>query len=878
MKTNQTNLQKGLTGREIPLKKRMFGDNIIEETKKLSTVSIFFRQLKDFITLVLIAATVVSALLGEIVDATAITLIIIMNAVLGFIQEYRTEKSLQALKQLSAPMAKVLRDGKVKIIPSRDVVPGDIAILESGDRVPADGELIECSGLSIDESILTGESIPVEKTDECDENVQTSIYSKNLVFMGTLVVSGRGKMLVTAIGMDTQMGKIAGMLVKVEDEQTPLQKRLDHLGRQLVFLCLAICAIVALLGIYRGEGIYDMFLLGVSLAVAAIPEGLPAIVTVVLAIGVQRMIRKNAVIRRLPAVETLGCATVICSDKTGTLTENRMTVRKIYINGETFMVTGTGYRQEGDFITADGSKISNLPSELTKIMQIGLSCNNAGIVREKAGFLSVISKKRDFNVIGDPTEAAILIAGLKVNIQKEIVDKKFQRIRELPFDSNRKRMSVIVKSDKGDIYLFTKGAPDVILSRCSQVEENGVIKQLFSANKKHILAVNEDFGREALRVLAFAHKKLSISDLEQSDIENGMTFLGMMAMIDPPRPEALEAVKKCFLSGIRSVMITGDHKATAWAVANELGLLKGNKRIITGDELDEMSDNELNKCVDEVAIYARVTPLHKLKIVRALKRRGHIVAMTGDGVNDAPAVKEADIGIAMGKTGTDVTKEASSMILMDDNFASIVNAVEEGRIIYDNIRKFVRYLLSCNVGEIFTMAITAALGMSPPLLPIQILWMNLVTDGLPAMALGMDSPERDVMMRKPRKKNESIFSDGLWGKILHRGLFISVATVITFIITGIYTSGNLTASRTAAFSTLVISQLIFVFECRTGRHKIWEQNPFSNIYLTLSVIVSAAMHLAVIYVPKLQFIFHTTPPDGQIWLLIIGLAGLSALF
>ncbi len=877
MKPNKTNLQKGLSSREIPLKKRLFGDNVIEETAKFSPALVLCSQFKDFITFVLIAATAVSAYLGEIVDAAAISLIIIMNAVLGFIQEYRTEKSLQALKRLSAPTAKVLRDGEVKIIPSKDVVPGDIAILESGDRIPADGELIDCINLSIDESILTGESIPVEKVAEFNQDEQQDIYRKNLVFMGTLVVSGRGKMLVTAIGMDTQMGKIAGMLDKVEDEQTPLQKRLDLLGKQLVVLCLGICAIVALLGIYRGEKTYEMFLFGVSLAVAAIPEGLPAIVTVVLAIGVQRMIRKNAVIRRLPAVETLGCATVICSDKTGTLTENRMSVRKIYINAKTIVVTGTGYKPEGDFITADGGNMRSLPAEIIKLMEIGVSCNNAGIVREKEGFLSLVSGSRGYKILGDPTEAAILIAGLKANVQKEIVDRRFQRIKELPFDSDRKRMSVVVKSQKGEIYLFTKGAPDVVLSLCSQIEQNGMTRQLYAKDEKDILTANEDFGREALRVLAFAYKRISIGDLEQSDLEHDLTFLGMMGMIDPPRPEAIEAVKKCFSSGIRPIMITGDHKATAWAVAKELHMITNQNRIITGEELDAMSESELNRCIDEVAVYARVTPRHKLKIVRALKRQGHVVAMTGDGVNDAPAVKEADIGIAMGITGSDVTKEASCMILMDDNFASIVAAVEEGRIIYDNIKKFIRYLLSCNVGEVFTMVLTSALGLPLPLLPIQVLWMNLVTDGLPAMALGMDPPEKDVMMRKPRKKNESIFSEGLWGKIAYRGLFISISTVIVFILTNIYTSGDLTASRTASFSTLVISQLIFVFECRTDKHKIWEQNPFLNIYLTLSVIASATMLLMVIYVPVLQPVFHTTPPDGCIWMLIIGLAGLSAI-
>jgi len=872
-----TDIHKGLSSREIPLKKRLFGENRIQETRRISPLSIFINQFTDFMTLVLIWATAISAYLGEIADAVAITAIVIVNGFLGFIQEYRTERSLQALKELAAPTARVLRDGEVKVIPAKDVVPGDICFLESGDRVPADGELIEAEGLSIDESILTGESMPVGKSIEAGEDAEMKIHRKNLAFMGTLAVSGRGRMLVTETGMATQMGKIAGMMGRIEQEETPLQQRLDVLGKQLVTASLFICALVAMLGIIRGEKTYDMFLFGVSLAVAAIPEGLPAIVTVVLTLGVQRMIRKNAVIRKLPAVETLGCATVICSDKTGTLTENKMSVRKIYVNGETIMVSGTGYKPEGDFISPEGRIFKRPDGELRRLLEIGVSCNNAAIARQKGGLFGGFLKAREPAPSGDPTEVAILVASLKAGIDKENIDTNYRRIREIPFDSDRKRMSVVVKNRRGENFLFLKGAPDVVLSLCDRMERGGQVRELYKKDGDEILKVNEDMGRNALRVLAFAYKKLSIQQMQEQDPEHDLVFIGLMGMIDPPRPEAIEAVQKCFSAGIRPVMITGDHKATAWAVARELKMMTKNSKVLTGRELDQMTEAEFAKCVEDVAVYARVTPRHKLKIVKALKKQGHVVAMTGDGVNDAPAVKEADIGVSMGISGTDVTKEASSMILMDDNFASIVAAVEEGRIIYDNIRKFIRYLLSCNVGEVLTMIWTSALGMPLPLLPIQILWMNLVTDGLPAMALGVDPPEKDVMDRKPRGKGENVFSGGLAKRIIYRGLFISIATVSAFTFTGLYAGGDLTLSRTAAFATLVLAQLIFVFECRTEGRGVWRQNPFSNIYLTLAVLLSAGMLLMAIYVPFFQPIFHTIPPDRNIWMLIIALAGLSAL-
>lgn len=878
MNTYQTNPNQGLSTREIPLKKKLFGDNQLRQGREISAISIFINQFTDFMIIVLLGAALISACLGEVADAIAIAAIVLMNGILGFIQEYRTERSLQALQRLAAPTAKVLRDGKVITIQASDIVPGDIVILESGDRIPADGSLLMAENLTIDESLLTGESIPVEKSASVDKESQIKIYKQNYVFMGTLVVNGRGKMIVEKIGMDTEMGKIAGMIDDIDDKQTPLQKRLDFLGKQLVMICLAICAVVAVLGVFRGEKVQDMFLFGVSLAVAAIPEGLPAIVTVILTLGVQRMIRKKVIIRRLPAVETLGCATVICSDKTGTLTENKMSVRKIYLGEETFLVTGTGYRSEGEILASDGRPLKNLPKELTRLLEIGVSCNNAGINTESSGNLfEVIGGKKELKPYGDPTEIGILIAALKANINKKDVDANYVRLKEIPFDSNRKRMSVLVQSKKGQLFLFTKGAPDVILSLCTKIQDKGEIRPITKNDEMTILNANDDMGREALRVLGFAYRKLSINELEDSNLEKDLIFVGMMGIIDPPRPEAVSAVQKCFTAGIRPVMITGDHKSTAWAVARELSMLTKNSKIVTGQELDNMSESELLKQIDDIAVYARVTPRHKLRIVRTLKKKGHIVAMTGDGVNDAPAVKEADIGVSMGINGTDVTKEASSMILMDDNFASIVAAVEEGRIIYDNIRKFIRYLLSCNVGEILTMIWTSILGLPLPLLPIQILWVNLVTDGLPAMALGVDPPDRDVMRRKPRGKNENVFSHGLGAKIMYRGLIISLATLAAFIITNLYSKSNLELARTAAFATLVMSQLLFVFECRTEKTNVRWQNPFGNLYLTLSVLISISMLFAVIYIPFFQPFFHTVALDINILLLVLGLAGLGAV-
>ena len=883
----------GLSRREAQHKLQEHGPNIIFGKKKISAWKILLEQFSDFMILILLASTAISALMGEMTEAITIIAIVILNAVLGFIQEYRTEQTMKALKELAAPTARVIREGKLDSIPAEQIVPGDLIALEAGDRISADALLFDVNSLQVDEALLTGESEPVEKLlDTGSKKGANSVAKKNCVYMGTIVTNGRAKAMVYATGMNTEMGKIADMLQKIEEEDTPLQKRLEHLGKLLVFGCLIICAIVAAAGILRGEPLFDMLLSGISLAVAAIPEGLPAIVTIALAIGVQRMMKKNALIRKLPAVETLGCASVICSDKTGTLTENRMTVRKVYAGDGLFEVKGNGYSGEGAF-ASKGKEVDPLRNSALKMtLEIGGLCNNASITKTsgRAGMTfsklkSVFSKKdsdRGFlddrwQISGDPTEAALLIAAEKGGLTGETLNNAYFRIDEIPFDSDRKCMSVICDNNKGETLVLTKGAPDIIIEKCNKKYVSGGILSLNPADRVRILKQNDEMASEALRVIGVAYRKLDSRVYKRREVENDLIFVGLFGMIDPPRREALEAVRKCRLAGIKPVMITGDHKITATAIAKELNIFQSGDKVLTGDDLEKMSERDLDRVVEETSVYARVSPRHKLAIVKSLKRQGHIVAMTGDGVNDAPAVKEADIGISMGITGTDVTKEASSMILMDDNFATIVTAVEEGRVIYNNIRKFIRYMLSCNIGEVLTMFIGTLMGLPIPLLPIQILWVNLVTDGLPAIALGLDPAEKDIMMRPPRRAKESIFSHGLLNIILFRGVLIGISTLAVFVSVMYFTLDEETA-RTSAFVTLVITQLVHVFECKSERKNIFEIPLFNNIALVLSVLCSMVMILGVVYIPIFQGVFKTVPLSLNEWILILGFTAFGPIF
>ncbi|HHW57028.1 MAG TPA: calcium-translocating P-type ATPase, SERCA-type [Clostridia bacterium] len=856
---------RGLTSQEAQKRLLKYGSNALEEGHKISPLQIFLHQFQDFIVMILLAATLISALMGELADALTITIIVILNAVLGFIQEYRTEQSLEALKKLAAPIAKVLRDGEEKEIEASQVVIDDIIILEVGDRVPADAVLIESHNLEADESILTGESVPVHK--EAVANIKRStVNNSNVIYMGTIVTKGKGKAIVTATGMQTEMGKIAGMMKEIEEKETPLQKRLNKLGEVLVMWALAICGVVTILGIIRGEPVYYMFLSGVSLAVAAIPEGLPAVVTISLAIGVQRMLKRNALVRRLPAIETLGCTDVICTDKTGTLTENKMTVTKVFCDEEIFEVKGNKGRE----IT----KIRNKDrSAFRKMLEIGALCNNAKIKEENVKIVREVLAEEKY--IGDPTEAAILSFSINSGLSLDFL-KNIKRIEEIPFDSERKRMSVIAELD-GEKYAYVKGAPDVILDLCTYKYIEGREVPLTVFDKKRILDINESFGKEALRVLAFAYKKLPPKfPMVAEFVERDLVFVGLEGMIDPPRKEVYDAVLKCKMAGIKPVMITGDHKVTATAIAKELKILGEKDKVVTGKDLDEMEDKELEKVCIDVSVYARVTPKHKYRIVKALKNRGFTVAMTGDGVNDAPALKEADIGIAMGKGGTEVAKEASSMILLDDNFATIVAAVEEGRIIYDNIRKFIRFLLSCNLGEVLTMFFAALMSLKLPLAPIQILMVNLVTDGLPALALGMDPPEKDIMMMRPRNAKESVFSRGLGIRIIIVGFLMALSTLGAYVFALSY--GTLEKARTIAFATLVMVELIHAFECRSERNLIFEIGIFTNPYLVLAVLTSFLLFLVTIYIPPLSVVFKTTVLTGYDWLVVVFFSSIEFVF
>ena len=864
----------GLNSKEAQRRLEKYGYNEIKRNKKTSPFKIFFSQFNDLIIWILIGATAISGFMGEKADAVTIFIIVIINAVLGFIQEYKTERSLEALNELSAPTAKVIRDGRVKIIKAREIVVGDIIEIEAGDRIPADCIIANGDSIQSDESILTGESVPVDKKIYKSSEKKENSYS---VYMGCSITHGRGKGRVIAIGMDTEMGKIANMLQSIETTQTPLQHKLENMGKILVLGCIIICAVVTALGILRGEDAYKMFLIGVSLAVAAIPEGLPAIVTVSLAIGVQRMMNNNALVRKLPAVETLGCTNIICSDKTGTLTQNKMTVKKLYINDKYCDVSGDGYDIEGN-VTLGSVKLNiRNDKNIRKMAECCAICNNALIPGESRK--SNMQNETGTSYMGDPTEIALLVMASKMGIFKDEIMKKTKVIKENPFDSERKMMSVLCEYDNGR-YLFVKGAIESLLNRCTNILINGKEVKLTRELSNEIIKTNNQMAKSALRVISCSYKKFDT--MTNSISEDNLTFIGLIGMIDPPRKEARDAIIECKVAGIIPIMITGDHKLTAQAIAEELKMISGDEIILTGDELDKMNDTQFEKIIDKVRVFARVNPSHKYRIVKALKNKNMIVAMTGDGVNDAPAIKEADIGVAMGISGTDVTKEASSMVLLDDNFATIVAAVREGRVIYDNIRKFIRYLLSCNIGEVLTMFVASLLNLPIPLLPIQILLVNLATDGLPAMALSLEPGEKDIMMKNPRRKDESIFSNGLWPKIILRGILIGLCTIVSFAMTLVFFDGNLRLGRTVALCTLVMSQLFHVFECKSERHSVFQVGLLNNIYLVLAVISSTIMLILTIYNPWLQSIFKTQGLTLIQWGIVIVFSGtistISSLF
>ncbi|HET7578252.1 MAG TPA: calcium-translocating P-type ATPase, SERCA-type [Bacillales bacterium] len=857
----KTDLNAGLTDKEAEARLAEHGANELDEQERPSALLVFLEQFKDFMVVVLLAATLISGLLGEYIDAITIMLIVLINGILGFVQERKAEKSLEALKELSAPQMTVLRDGVWRRIPAKEVVFGDVVRFESGDRIGADVRLVRSSELSVEESALTGESVAVDKRVEAIVGDDLAVGDQeNMTFMGTMVARGSGVGVVIGTGMETEMGKIADLLQREDTLMTPLQRRLEQLGRILITASLGLTALVVVIGVLQGQDIYKMFLAGVSLAVAAIPEGLPAIVTVALALGVQRMIKKRALVRRLPSVETLGCATVICSDKTGTLTQNQMTVTRLWNGGKTWEVTGSGYEPVGEFyenrrkINVDDRK------SLKQLLTFGMLCNNAEITK----------RKKEYMVNGDPTEGALATAAIKAGLTKEALARDFRVAREFPFDSARKMMTVIIEGRNGERFAVTKGAPDVVLTRSRDLLWLDKQERMSKTYKDRINAEIQTMGKGALRTIAVAFRPLKKGETFQSnnEVERNLTFIGLQGMIDPPRDEVKEAIRECQEAGIRTVMITGDHAVTATAIAKELKMLPEGGQVMDGRTLGKLSVSELGEIIDNVYVFARVSPEHKLKIVKALQQQGHVVAMTGDGVNDAPAIKVSNIGISMGRTGTDVAKESSSLILSDDNFSTIRAAIKEGRNIYENIRKFIRYLLASNVGEILSMFFAMLLALPLPLVPIQILWVNLVTDGLPAMALGMDAPERDLMKRPPRPQNEGVFARGLGWKIISRGFLVGASTLAVFLIVLHSAPNNLTAAQTAAFSTLVMAQLIHVFDCRC-EHSIFERNFLGNLYLIGAVLSSVLLLLLVIYYEPLQGIFRTTPLTASGWGLVL---------
>ena len=854
----------GLEATEAANRLRNYGPNVLQEKPPRSILSIFFSQMKEILVLILIFAVVVSAFLGEWEDAIVILIIVILNAVISVLQESKAENALKALKDMTKPSAKVLRGGQVIQINAEEIVPGDLILLDAGDSVPADARLVEAVSLHSNESALTGESVPAEKNTAVISSGQIPVGDrKNMLFMGTTITSGRGRAIVVDTGMNTELGRIARLLDDSVPESTPLQQRLGKLGKTLGIAAASIVVLVFIIGLWRGENLLEMFMVAISLAVAAVPEGLPAVVTIVLALGVTRMSRRQAIIRRLPAVETLGTATVICSDKTGTLTKNEMTVTRIYVADNFFEVTGAGYEIEGKFLGQDGNEVIPRDDQgLALILYGGLLNCDARLEETEKGY----------RVIGDPTEGALVVAAAKAGLKNENAGARSPRLAEIPFDSERKMMTTFHYVD-GLIQSFTKGAPDLVLERCTTVltrEGNAAASEDI---KKRLLEVNSALASQGQRVLALAARGWSEAPERPSPetVEREMTFIGYFAIQDPPRPEVKDAVAVCHRAGIRTIMITGDHRETAAAIARELDIMRPGDKSLTGDQLEQMDDEELKEAVREVTVFARVSPEHKLRIVEALKHHGHIVAMTGDGVNDAPALKRADIGAAMGISGTEVAKEASDMVLQDDNFTTIVRAVEEGRTIYNNIRGSVQYLLSCNTGEIAAIFSSLLLGLGSPLSAIQILWLNLVTDGPPALALGLEPPQKDIMDIPPRKPQEGMFAGGVGARILWQGIMIGLLSLSAYWL-ALSWGRTLQEAHTMTFITMALSQIVHSFNVRSMEHSLFTIGFGTNRSLIFAFIISAAALLIVIFIPFLREVFETVMLRPSDWAVVLGLS------
>ena len=870
-KAQVSDLDAGLSEPEAVRRLATYGLNDLPEAPPSSPLKLFLSQFTSVIIWVLIGAAVVSGLLAEWLDAAAIIAIVFLNGLLGFVQEFRAEQSLAALRKMSVAMARVVRDGVLRPIPASELVPGDLVLLEAGDRVPADARLTYSTNFQTQEASLTGESTPVQKDVRVLTGTDIPLADRtNMAFMGTIAVSGKARALVVSTGVRTELGRIATMIQQASEAErmeTPLQRRLEQFGYTLLWLSLAVVAVVFTLGYWRGEPLLAMFLTSVSLAVAAVPEGLPAVVTITLALGVTRMVKRHALIRKLPAVETLGSATVICTDKTGTLTKNEMTVTKLIVGDRAYDVTGEGYEPAGEIREASSSAplpltpdASRLPEGLRQLLAAGVLCNGASLREENGAW----------QVIGDPTEGALLVAAAKAALLKRDLEQAAPFEGEIPFDAERKMMTVIRRTAEGPM-AYVKGALDVLLKCCThRLRLDGMVEPLDDRQRKAILESNASLAHESLRVLAAAHRRLddAHANLQPDAVERDLVFLGLFAMKDPLRPEAVRAVRLCGEAGIKTVMITGDHKETAVAIARDLGLSDGPGTAFSGTEINNLTDEQLTQFVERVTVYARVSAEHKLRIVQAWKRRGAIVAMTGDGVNDAPAIKAADIGVAMGLAGTDVTKEASDMVITDDNFASIAAAVEEGRGVFDNIRKTVHFLLSCNVSEVLVMLFATLLGLPLPLLPIQILWMNLVTDGIPALALAVDPKAPDLMKRPPRQPDGRLLDGRRLFAIGGEGLILGMIALGAFSYSLYGLHQNLEQARTVVFTVMVVVQLVHAFNCRNERLSLFQIGVGTNRALLGAFLLSIAMQVAVLTLPVVSLVFKVAPLPIEDWALM----------
>ncbi len=865
--------ERGLTTAEAEKRLQTYGANELEEEKKTTKLVLLMRQLKNPLVGVLVVAALVSLFVGKLVDMMVIIVVIGFNTSIGFFQEYKAEAALQALKTMAALESDVIRDcpetgGCLEIrVKTREVVPGDIILFDAGDKVSADARVFDAANLEIDESMLTGESTPVKKTVSVLKKDLPVADRTNMAFSGSIITRGRGKAVVVATGMETEIGKIARLIKETEKAETPIQKQTKDLSRKLGLFALLASSLILVVSLLRGFEFSEAFLFVLAAAVSAIPEGLPVVITITLAIGVHRMAKRNAIIRNLQAVDTLGSATAICTDKTGTLTTNQMTTQKIFVNNKTVKVTGVGFAPEGHFEFDENLVDPSKDEHLTLLLQIATLCNDARLRRHK------LDGESRWEIYGDPTEGALVVAAAKAGFQKDELEEKSHRVDEIPFDPKERYMATFNKISPKKLNTYVKGAPETVLEMCTEILEDGATKRLTRQRKEEILKVSTQMASEALRVLAMAYKPIEPKELEnvKIDIQRGRTklvFVGLAGMIDPPRPEVKSAVQLCKKAGIKVIMATGDHKLTAQAIAKELSILDANTKVLTGGDLDGISDDELDVVVNGTTVFARVSPSHKHRIVKSLRRIGHVVAMTGDGVNDAPALKAADIGVSMGITGTDVTKETADMVLTDDNFASIVNAVEEGRVVFENIRKVVKYLISTNTGEIIT--ILSALMFLPgfPLIftPVQVLWVNLVTDGLLDKFLAMESKEEGIMDQPPKKSNERIINRDIMLNVVYIGIFMAIGTL--WIFANEWNDGDIQRARTLGFTTMAMFQVFNSLNCRSRTTSVFKLGLVANRYLLVGIAASVSLQVLATFLPPLQGVLGTTPLSVWDWLTI----------